>query len=205
MIMKKAFSLVEIGFVLFVITAVFFAVVPFSVSNLGQAEFIADWKNYIEQVSYSFEALREYKKTKNLSVEDAIERIMHYMDAEPVLKQNVVRYRFKMMNGNFYQKMNLERFDKIYYDVDGRLLGLEYGDLNCRKNINKPCATVWIDLNSAKRPNIVGKDIFVYEIYSTGIEPYGKGMKIESLQQDCSKMGTGLSCSRYYLMGGDLK
>ena len=55
--MKKAFSLVEIGLVLIIFTAVFFIVVPFSVSNVKQAKFISEWKSYMEQVSYSFETL----------------------------------------------------------------------------------------------------------------------------------------------------
>ena len=30
-------------------------------------------------------------------------------------------------------------------------------------------------------------------------------MKIESIKNDCSKTGTGMACSQYYILGGDLK
>ena len=74
--MKKAFSLVEIGFVLFILASVFFIVTPLSVSNIKQAKFIADWKGYMEQVSYSYETLIEYKKANNLD------------DYEQILEEN---------------------------------------------------------------------------------------------------------------------
>lgn len=198
--MKKAFSLVEIGIVLFILTAVFFIVVPFSVSNIKQARFISEWKSYMGQVLYSFETLVEYKKINNLDEKASVERLMHYLDAKPISDKNKLKsYKYKMMNGNFYQKMKIDKFDEIYKDTNGRLIGVEYS------LENEPYATVWTDLNGKNKPNIVGKDIFVYEIYPNFVSPYGKGMKMESVKNDCSKTGTGMTCSHYYILGGDLK
>ena len=202
--MKKAFSLVEIGFVLFIITAVFFTVIPLSVSNVKQARFIADWKDYIDQVKYSFETLVEYKKNRNISTEESVQRLISYLDGKKTDKKNLKSYKYKMMNGQIYNKMNLNKFDEVYIDVDKRIIGVEYGDF-CRKDINVPCATVWTDINGKTKPNTVGKDIFIYEIYSGRIEPYGNGINFQSLKLDCSKTGTGMSCSKFYLLGGDLK
>ena len=89
--MKKAFSLVEISIVLFMLTAVLFAVVPFSISNIKQAKLTAEWKSYMEQVSYSFETLNEYKKINNLDKKSSIERLMHYLDAKPLIDKNEFR------------------------------------------------------------------------------------------------------------------
>lgn len=202
--MKKAFSLVEISIVLVIIAAIFFTVLPISVSNIKQAHFITEWKDYIEQVKYSFETLIEYKKINKLNAKESVRRLITYMDGKPNTN-SLKNYKYKMMNGKFYQNMNLEKFDEIYVDTKNRLIGVEYGELNCKKLPDSPCATVWIDLNGVKKPNIVGKDIFVYEIYSKGIEPYGQGINLKSLKADCSKSGTGMSCSRFYLLGGDLK
>ena len=202
--MKKAFSLVEICFVLFIIAAVFFAVVPFSVSNIKQARFISEWKGYMEQVSYSFETLIEYKKYNNIDEKESVKRLFHYLDAKPVYDDGKYKnYRLKMMNGKFYQKLNIKKYDEIYTDIKGRLIGVEYSKSECTKN--QPCTTVWIDLNSKKKPNIVGKDIFIYEIYEDSVSPYGKGIKVETMKKDCSKKGTGMSCSQFYILGGDLK
>ena len=202
--MKKAFSLVEICFVLFIIAAVFFAVVPFSVSNIKQARFISEWKSYMEQVSYSFETLIEYKKYNNIDEKESAKRLFHYLDAKLVNdKEKYSNYKFKMMNGKFYQKINIKKFDEIYTDIRGRLFGVEYEKSECSKT--QPCTTVWIDLNGEKGPNIVGKDILVYEIYKDSVSPYGKGIKVETMKNDCSKIGTGITCSQFYLLGGDLK
>ena len=198
--MKKAFSLVEISIVLFMLTAVLFAVVPFSISNIKQAKLTAEWKSYMEQVSYSFETLDEYKKINNLDKKSSIERLMHYLDAKPLIDKNELRnYKYKMLNGNFYQKMNLDKFDDIYIDVDKKLIGVEYS------SDNKKIATIWTDLNGVKKPNIVGKDIFIYEIGNNFVSPYGKELKIEAVKSDCSRYGTGMTCSQFYIIGGDLK
>ncbi|MBQ7450572.1 hypothetical protein IJS77_04075 [bacterium] len=198
--MKKAFSLVEISFVLFVLAAVLFAVVPFSLSNVKQARFISEWKNYMEQISYSFETLEEYKRENDLDETASVKRRMHYLDAELLTDKSYLnQYRYKMMNGNFYKKMNINKFDEIYMTPDGNLMGVEYSIGS------SPYATVWTDLNGKKKPNIVGNDIFIFEIYKNSIVPYGKGVKFESMRSDCSKSGTGMFCSQYYILGGDLK
>ena len=201
---KKAFSLVEIGLVFFVITAVFFAVIPFSVSNVKQAKLIAEWKNYEKQVQYSFETLNEYKKNNSLDIKGSVDRLLSYMDAKPMSTEMIKDYKYKMMNGHIFQKMNFQNFDKFYVDVDKRYIGVQYENGVC-KSAKIPCATVWVDVNGSKSPNIVGKDIFVYEIYPDKIEAFGSGMDFYSMQSDCSKTGTGMSCSKFYLVGGDLK
>ena len=202
--MKKAFSLVEISFVLFVLAAVLFAVVPFSVSNIKQAKFISEWKNYMAQVSYSYETLAEYKKTNNLDDKASVKMLMNYLDATLVSDKNSLKnYKYKMMNGNIYQKIKIDRFDEIYKDVNHRLIGVQYMEKGC--SLNLPCQTVWTDLNGTLKPNIVGKDIFVYEIYKDSVSPYGKGVSVKTMKEDCSKFGTGMLCSQYYILGGDLK
>ena len=204
--MKKysAFSLIEIGIVLFIITAVFFIIVPLSVSNVKQAKFIAAWKDYNSQAAYSFETLTEYKKYHNINDKDSVKRLIEYLDGREIPKDSkeIKHYRYKMMNGKFYEKLNVKNFDEIYQDNRNRLLGVKYNNSNSPNDALK--ATVWIDLNGRKKPNIVGKDILILEIYSDGVEPYGKGVKVSVMKKDCSCMGTGMLCSKYYLMGGDL-
>ena len=208
--MKKAFSLVEIGIMLLVVTSVFFAVVPFSVSNIKQAKFIADWKEYTNQVQYSFETLKEYKKNHAIDNKASVKRLMEYLDGRNISSNSkeVKNYRYKMMNGKFYQKMNIKKFDEVYIDERNRLIGIEYnksenGKVFCSEKT--PCATVWVDINGKTRPNTVGNDIFIFEIYPNSAEAFGKGISFESLKKDCSHDGTGMFCSKFYLLGGDLQ
>ena len=58
------------------------------------------------------------------------------------------------------------------------------------------------DVNGSQGPNIWGKDIFGLNIYTDRFEPFGKSSSVSEQKQDCSKNGTGLSCSNYYLIGG---
>ena len=201
---KKAFSLVEIIIVLFIMAAVFFAIVPFSVSNIKQAKFIAVWKDYMKQVDYSYETLTEYQKENPLKKKEAFLRLMNYLDAKIVSKdeERIKNYSYKMMNGKFFHKIKLADFDEIYQDINGRLIGAEYKKI-CKEH--HECIRVWIDLNGEYKPNVVGKDIFVYEISDNFVQPYGDGIEFSKLKEGCSPQGNGMYCSKYYLIGGDLQ
>ena len=200
----KAFSLIEIIIIFFVLSAVFFAVVPFSISNIKQAKYIAAWKDYMAQAEYSYEILSEYQKDNPLDKKEALKKFMQYLDAKEISKDDAVvkKYRYKMMNGKFYQNIHLKDFDEIYKDINGRLIAAEYKK-DCGNN--SECITVWVDINGNSKPNIVGKDIFVYEIFKKSIQTYGNGIEFSKLKQDCSITGSGMYCSKFYLIGGDLR
>lgn len=205
--MKKAFSLIEIGIMLFVVTAVFFVVVPFSVSNVKQAKFISDWKLYMNEVQYSFESLLEYKKTNKLDNVTSVTRLMDYLDAKKIDINNAkINHTYRMLNGKKFGKNNFSDFDEIYKDSEDKLIGVEYNDIlkgkSCTEMIS--CATVWVDINGKQKPNIVGNDIFLYSIYSDRAEPYGRGIPVIELKKDCSISGTGAYCSNFYIIGGDI-
>ncbi len=58
------------------------------------------------------------------------------------------------------------------------------------------------DVNGSAGPNIWGKDVFGFNIYADRFEPFCKEQALSIQKQDCSKNGTGLCCSNYYLIGG---
>ena len=60
------------------------------------------------------------------------------------------------------------------------------------------------DVNGKSAPNVWGKDVFGFNIYSDRFEPFCHNDSISRQKQDCSKNGTGLCCSSYYLKGGSL-
>ena len=59
------------------------------------------------------------------------------------------------------------------------------------------------DVNGKKGPNSWGKDVFGLNIYKDGFKPFGKTEPLETQRQDCSKHGTGIYCSNYFLIGGN--
>ncbi|MCD7878742.1 MAG: prepilin-type N-terminal cleavage/methylation domain-containing protein [Candidatus Gastranaerophilales bacterium] len=59
---------------------------------------------------------------------------------------------------------------------------------------------IFFDINGAKEPNTLGKDIFVIVFtYSKGIVPAYKDKDINTVNSNCSSSGTGISCIRKYL------
>jgi hypothetical protein len=58
------------------------------------------------------------------------------------------------------------------------------------------------DVNGKNGPNSWGKDVFGMNIYEDKFEPFCKAEPISVQKQDCSKNGTGICCSNYYLIGG---
>ena len=59
------------------------------------------------------------------------------------------------------------------------------------------------DVNGQVGPNTWGKDVFGLNIYQDRFEPFCKNDTIAIQKQECSKEGTGLCCSNYYLIGGN--
>ena len=60
------------------------------------------------------------------------------------------------------------------------------------------------DVNGQVGPNKWGKDVFGFNIYQDRFEPFCKNDSIVVQKQDCSRNGTGLCCSNFYLIGGKL-
>lgn len=55
------------------------------------------------------------------------------------------------------------------------------------------------DINGNKKPNVVGKDIFVSVFTEDGLVPAYRDQTANKVLSDCSKKGTGYSCLRIYL------
>ena len=61
---------------------------------------------------------------------------------------------------------------------------------------------IMYDVNGSLGPNVWGKDVYGYNIYSDRFEPFCKNEPVAKQKQDCSKSGTGLCCSYSYLVSG---
>ncbi len=64
--------------------------------------------------------------------------------------------------------------------------------------------TVYIDINGMKKPNMFGKDVFVFEIdFQNGIvRPGGNNSSEFAINNSCSKSGDGISCAAKILRDG---
>ena len=113
-------------------------------------------------------------------------------------KPNGVDDKIKFQNNN-YQQYDKNKFTTFYTTHSNATLAFKLYD-NPENDI---LGEIIYDVNGQTGPNIWGKDVFGYNITNNGFEPYGKNLPQNVQKQDCSNEGTGISCSNYYLIGGN--
>lgn len=189
--MKKGFTLVEVSilFVIFLIVA--FLVVPLSLDDTLQAKNISRWRNVqsdFANIFYSINTQRE--------VEDFDFKEMFTTALSNEIKSDFQPYKITFMNGT-YPNITY-RFDDFKLTNGNSVLAVKLFE-----NPHNDLRGVFLyDVNGSTGPNVWGKDVFGFNIYSDRFEPFCKNDSLSIQQQDCSKAGTGLCCSNYYLNGG---
>ena len=192
--MKKAFTIVEVSilFVIFLIVA--FLVAPLSLDDSLQAKNASRWRNVQSDFANIFYAVNAQKEDENFDFKTAFESVM-----SGEVKGNVDLYKITFLNGTFpnstyrFNDFKLTQTNsvvsyKLYEAPQDGILGL-----------------LLYDVNGSVGPNVWGKDVFGLNIYSDRFEPFCKNDAISVQKQQCSKNGTGLCCSNYYLQGGSIE
>ena len=190
---KKGFTIVEVSilFVIFLIVA--FLVAPLSLDNSKQENDISRWRGVQNDFQNLFYSVNSQKNNENFVFEEIFDLVMNgeiQADIEP--------YKITYLNGalpseeylftNFkYTNGKAVVAYKIYKTPQADSLGM-----------------IMYDVNGITGPNTWGKDVFGYNIYSDRLEPFCKNDSLQKQKQICSRTGTGLCCSTYYLNGGRL-
>lgn len=92
--------------------------------------------------------------------------------------------------------------NSTYYKIilnDGSYVFIRGSNNYCKDSdggVNNSCGVIFTDTNGKNQPNIVGKDIFAFEITPFSIQPV--------ITNDCSKNNTGWGCSGYILKYGNM-
>lgn len=206
------FSFFNIFSVISIILVLILILVPFNIINLEQAQRIAKWLKIYEDLNYSFALVKLHEGTiipekneaeKVITEEYIVERIAPYMNLENDTKVQVEipKYTYRLLNRNIVKKNNQFHFSKFLKTKDGMLLSLKQ---NQKENLMDltPLYFLLVDINGEEKPNQVGKDIFIVNIYKDNIKPLGTSRGHASLKVNCSPIGTGLYCAEYYLRGG---
>ena len=118
------------------------------------------------------------------------------MDGE--VKSEVEQYKITYMNGGFPEGIYKFPDLKLTYSnavVAYNLYDSPKGDV---------IGVLMYDVNGSVGPNVWGKDIYGLNIYKDRFEPFCKHDSVAMQKRDCSRSGTGLCCSNYYLIGGNL-
>ena len=189
--MKKGFTIVEVSilFVTFLIVALLVA--PLSLDETMQKKNASRWRKVQSDFLNIYYSINTQKDLHDFDYRAAFDSVLTGEikgDAEP--------YKITYMNGTTpdseYKFTNYKLTYsnavvsyRIYNSSQAGALGI-----------------IMYDVNGSVGPNVWGKDIFGYNIYPDGFEPFCKKESAAKQKQDCSKSGTGLCCSSSYLNSG---
>ena len=189
--MKKAFTIVEVSilFVIFLIVA--FLVAPMSLNDSRQVKYAAIWRNIQTEFSNIFYTVFTDSISNNSDLKNKLNIIIN-----TELAEEIKPYKILYLNGTFPSKTY--QFDKYRLTSQNAVLSFKFFD----KPQDGSIGMLMYDVNGKSSPNIWGKDVFGYNIYPDRFEPFCKEKPVNLQNQDCSKDGTGLCCSNYYLIGG---
>ena len=208
--MKKRFWKIEYSYTLIVIFTILLFMIPTSFSSKN-ARYISRWNEVYNNLDYLFTAMSAQadsdimKGLKNAKTSQNREVFMmmlakSYLDLAEI-KNIKRRYNPLYMNGEQVKSLDQYNFENYYIHSSGAIIGLK--DLDNDDNLS-PGFVMSIDINGIKPPNAWGRDIYGVNIFSDGkINPLGYGWSVEDLQNDCSELGSGISCSYYYRIGGN--
>ncbi len=199
----------EYTIVLFVIFAIILMIMPFSIDNTRQANIISRWNEKINRVEYMFSVINAhitddilfgYEKAETPQERETylLSLMKPYMRIKNCpLKRH---YKTRYMNGSRVYKGQTYYFPDLFFAENKTIVGIK--DVKT-ENPDDPYFIMMFDMNGFIPPNKWGRDIFGLNIYDGGvIKPFGFDKDMKELKDDCSKNGTGLSCSYYYKIGG---
>ena len=208
--MKNNFWKIEYSVTFLVMFAVLLFMIPTSFSSKN-ANHISKWNEEYNKIEYMFSAISAQagaeiaKGTK--SAKQIAEREKYMMQLiKPYLRlkdrsKHHSRYHLHYMSGDNVKEDDIYNFDTLYESYDGVVVGIK--DIENRTE-DDVIFMIMIDTNGYKRPNMWGVDIFGVDIYPTGkVKPLGSSWELDELRKDCSKTGSGISCSHFYRIGGE--
>ena len=209
--MRKRFWKIEYSITIFVVFGIIILLIPSSLITSKEATYISKWNETYNKIDYTFTAMSAqadanivkslHKAQTNQEREKLmIQLIKPYLrirEQDKITKRYVQHY----MNGNKVNRKDLFYFEKLYQAQNGTIIGIK--DIK-DDDIFHPGFIMLFDMNGISGPNTWGKDIYGINIFSDGkITPIGTGWDLDDMKEDCSEKGSGVSCSRYYRIGGE--
>lgn len=207
--MKKGFFLTEIIMLIFTVAVIAAVLFPLKIIDVNQAERIAKWKTYYQELIYCYDVMKQsekdfvsrYSTDAFLSSDAYFSVFSKYLgvDEEKNEKMDFKQYKKRFKNGKSIGKESKYLSTEcvcLRNDIVVSFVGLE------REKPEDAIGLLFVDIDKKIKRNFIGRDIFVVLIYADKIEPYGYNASVQEMKEDCSPVGSGLKCSAYYLMGG---
>lgn len=205
-----SFSLFKLVSIVAILLLMFVILIPFNLINMEQAQRIAKWKSVYENIKYSFSLVKLHEGTiipsqdeaeKVVNEEYIMFRLFPFLNLESDERIKPYKYGYRKMNGSPVIKNSQFYFDKFVKRKDGTIIGIKENNIEL-KNENQPLYFMFVDINGKQKPNRIGQDIFIINIFKDSIHAMGKGKTNADLKANCSPISSGLYCSEYYLLGG---
>mgnify|MGYP003296219308 CR=1 FL=1 len=186
--MKKAFTIIEVSILFLVFLIVAFLVAPLSFDDTIQARNIAKWRNVQPDFVNIFNGFNtnNMTETKTLLTEMLSDNV----------KSSAKKYKITYLNRQRPQDKYI--FDDFRTTYSNATISTKFFE----SPNNDILGIIMYDVNGSKSPNIWGRDVYGFNIYKDHIEPFCKQDNISIQRSDCSRHGSGLCCSNYYLIGG---
>ncbi len=207
---QRAFTIVEMIMIFFAIVIIAAVVIPLNLTDADQAKRVAKWHKVYKELQYSFNLIILNdgsilgEKPDELTQGEIFDRISPYLDIADADKQpDFHKYKYKYRNKTYIRKSSRYYFDDFFL-MNGDIIGSLKKNRERLDTNSLPYAYMFVDINGLEEPNRVGLDIFFINIYNDRISAYGEGYPLPDLKAGCSKIGKGLFCSKYYLVGSNL-
>ena len=209
--MRKRFWKIEYSITIFVLFAALLLMIPSSVISSKEATYISKWNDTFHKMEYVFNAMaaqadaeiiKSFKKAKNNHEREAImiklvKPYLRISEDDEITR----KYDLYYMNGVKLKPEDEYYFDNVYLSEKSTIIGIK--DI-VDDDIYHPGFLMMFDMNGIKGPNTWGRDVYGINIFTDGkITPIGSGWDIDDLKKDCSPVGSGVSCSYYYRIGGE--
>jgi prepilin-type N-terminal cleavage/methylation domain-containing protein len=218
---KSAFTLSEVLIALVVIGIIAAITMPTIISNVEERERTAKVKKVYATLSNALTRVKADGGDLDYNIiNDNNENMQSWYDTylNKYLITTKVCYNTtagcwntgntKQLNGNIvaYNRTGVGVGNGIITAIlnDGTFInmdGYNPGDIVNRFGVttNSVGLVLFFDINGNKKPNTVGKDIFVTVFTENGFVPAWKNKTREEIDADCSSSGTGYSCIQKYL------
>ena len=188
---KKGFTIVEVSILFIIFLIVAFLVAPLSMDDTRQAKNTSRWRSVQSDFGNIVYYMNTDRNENNTGFEEALFKAL-----ENDIKNDTESYRITFMNGT--NPIGTYKFDDFKNTHSNATLAVKMFE-----NTKGKRGILLYDVNGKTGPNVWGKDVFGMDMYEDRFETFCKTEVINKQKLDCSKSGTGICCSSYYLIGGN--
>ena len=209
---NKAFTLAEVLITLVIIGVIAAISLPIVMNNIDKQEFVSKLRKIYSVLS---------QVTNQIIAEEGNPRCgdggwacssadiynlytKHLNNVKECGKNSGCNVSWKYLNNSQSPDFeNRGKDDKFILSDNTQIVIDKLTYSNCSKSqwgTNNVCAYMWVDLNGVKKPNVVGKDVFLFAIKETDLYPFG----CDNKSNECSKNSAGRGCACKVLQEGKI-